>query len=253
MAEQSIIRSCAAAQPKTIITPQARITTASVFTPRGKEYFIELLFPKDADLSELRALLHTAVVEKWGNDRQHWPASLKDLDFQTHVTDNRSDGWPIVETDDGFTIRAKSNADFKPTVVDARLQRLFPDNLVGRTGRAELGAWAFIREDGSCGVAFNLFKLQVLDEEQEEALDEGARHQEDVGGDARTDGPRCFTPYQAAALLRLYDEVADPMRTLFDLYEASHRELAELGVAVLDAQRANFRACVEVAQNLPLG
>ena len=62
------------ANGRKIVTPVFRASFVYVFTPRkneqsGKdEYSIKMIFDKDADLSDLKAIIKEAIADKWGSN-----------------------------------------------------------------------------------------------------------------------------------------------------------------------------------------
>lgn len=60
-----------------LITPEFRVSYPHLFKPSGMKgstpkYSVTMLFPKNADLSELKAAMHAAKVAMWGSDKSNW-------------------------------------------------------------------------------------------------------------------------------------------------------------------------------------
>jgi len=167
-----------------IVTTAFRLAFPQVFAPKaavqgGKEsYSITMLFPKEGNLMsaipgagvmEIRKLLHDAVKEKWGEDKNKWPAQYKSLDFKTYLSPTGKDGWPLRDGDevkwDGFAgnvfIRASSN--FAPGFVDQKRQPIInPANIFGGLiCRAQVNAFAYDTA-GNKGVSLGVQNFQVL-------------------------------------------------------------------------------------------
>ncbi len=65
------------------MTPEFRASYPNLMRAKrndlnGKdEYSVVALFPKDADLSKLKALAQEALEKKFGKDQKGWPANLR--------------------------------------------------------------------------------------------------------------------------------------------------------------------------------
>jgi len=59
-------------------TGRFRLSYPSLFEPKefkGKtSWSIQMLFPKDEDISELEVAAQNAAIEKWGSDTSKWPS-----------------------------------------------------------------------------------------------------------------------------------------------------------------------------------
>lgn len=168
-----------------VVTVAFRLAFPEVFEPKasaqgGKlKFSITMLFPDDgqplvktdggADLMALRRLAFAACKEKWGADRDKWPANLRTIDPKTYVSPTGKDGWPIrngslVEWQGfgGHTfIRASS--EYRPGVVDSRVKPILDRSMVfgGLICRAQVNAYAYDMS-GNPGVSFGLDNLQIL-------------------------------------------------------------------------------------------
>lgn len=168
-----------------IITGAFRLAFPEVWVPKaavkgGKEKFsITMLFPKDGSslipnmpgnsVMEIRKLLFLAAQEKWGEDRNKWPSSLKKLDFKAYVSPNGKDGWPIRDGDteewDGFAehLFMKAGSQFQPGIVDNKLNAIIDKQAVygGLICRAQVNAFGY-DSAGNQGVSIGLQNLQIL-------------------------------------------------------------------------------------------
>lgn len=147
-----------------IITPKFRVAFPNVFKAQsfqGKEKFvITMLFPKDTDISALKALAKAAAVAKWGPDTAKWPRNI-DLPFRDGDEKPEWGGFP------GNTyVRAASQ--YKPGLVDANNQEIISegDFYGGCYAIAQVNcyAWEYM---GKNGVSFGLMNVKkVADGEQ---------------------------------------------------------------------------------------
>ena len=141
-----------------IKTPEFRVSFPKIFKPEagmngeGPAYYsLVMLFPKDADLSILKAAAAQAAKEKWGDKK---PANLRS---------------PFRDGDekelDGYAgciyITAKSKD--KPGLVDgARVKIVEPEAFyAGCYARATLSCYAY-DQNGNRGVSFGLQNIQKL-------------------------------------------------------------------------------------------
>ena len=91
----------------TVITPAGRAAFAYVFKPDSKtaknddgsardpKYTLNVLFPPDADLSDLKQVAQEAAKEKWGDDL---PKKLKSpfLDASDFDYEGYEEGWTVI-------------------------------------------------------------------------------------------------------------------------------------------------------------
>lgn len=143
-----------------IITPVFRASFVHVFAPvvneqSGKEeYSLKMIFDKDADLSEMKAIIKEAIKEKWGNNP---PKSLK-LPLKDG---NAGDLDKYPEDKDKIISRAKATIA-RPGIVDSHVQPIMDPNEVysGCYMRATITAYSY--EKGSKGVSFGLQNLMKV-------------------------------------------------------------------------------------------
>jgi hypothetical protein len=168
------------------LTGPFRLAFPEIFKPKagvegGKaKYSVTMLFPKDGSsalpgfpvqggLLNIRKALVSAVKEKWGEDKSKWPASLRNIDFKTYVSPNGRDGWPIRDGDNvewsGFSgmVFVRANSDFKPGLVDAKVQAVIDPEAVfgGLICQAQINAFAYSNA-GNNGVSLGLNHVQIL-------------------------------------------------------------------------------------------
>lgn len=168
-----------------IISIPFRLAFPEIFSPKssvegGKEkYSITMLYPASGaplipsmpgdGVLELRKLALAAIKDKWGDDRQKWPASIKAIDLKTYVSLTGKDGWPIrsgSEVDwDGFAdmVFARASSQFPPGIVDQKLHPIIDKTAVygGLLCRAQINCYAYDNA-GNRGISFGLNNLQIL-------------------------------------------------------------------------------------------
>lgn len=181
-------------------TGMFRLSYPALFTPKefkGKtSWSCQMLFDKDADLSELEIAAHNAAIEKWGSDTSKWP-SKKIKSKKTGNIINKSlvvmpfrDGdleKPDKEEYEGKIFVGASCAKRAPEVLDEKRRVLTEDNGKIKAGdycRAKIVASAY-EVEGSVGVKFTLLAIQKM--ETGEALGGGGSSVDDFD-DVETDG-----------------------------------------------------------------
>lgn len=108
---------------QTALTPEFRVSYPHVFkaqspNPKDKAKFsITMLFPKDTDLSAIKEAIKQAKIAEYG-PKENWPKDLQSpvSDGNTHLekeTGEIKEGY-----EDHWVIKASSNEDQKPGVVD---------------------------------------------------------------------------------------------------------------------------------------
>lgn len=157
-------------------TPFFRVSYPNVFTPKLNklsnkiEFSVVALFPKDADLSKLKAAAQQALVEKFGADQKKWPKNLRSP-FRKHEE-------KIIENDDGSKVfppgmeaggtflTLKSNEKNPPGVIgpDCMTEILESDLYAGCWARAIVGVYAYSHVSGTAGVNFGLRHIQKAKE-----------------------------------------------------------------------------------------
>ncbi len=140
-----------------LITPEGRLSFPNLFVPRAPmegqageaKYSCTLIFPKDADLSALKAAASAAVREKWGDKK---PANLRSP-FRDG-DEKELDGYA------GCTFINISSKQ-KPGVVDENVQPIIDASAIyaGCYVRASVRAYAY-EKAGNRGVAFGLNNIQ---------------------------------------------------------------------------------------------
>lgn len=145
---------------ESIITPKARVSFPNVFTPNAMnpgdtpKYSISLLFNKGEDLSKLKALIKSAVQEKWGDKP---PKGLRNpiLDQGDREYDGYEEG--------AFFIRASSKR--QPGLINQRKERIIDEEefYPGCYCVAQINAYAYDMA-GNRGVAFGLNNIMKVAE-----------------------------------------------------------------------------------------
>ena len=146
-----------------VVTPEFRVSYPHVFKPsqirdNKPKYSITMLFPKNIDLGVLKEAMRQAKLNKFG-PKENWPT-----DLESPVNDGDD---PKHEEKDGYkgcwVIKASTNEDSKPGVVDANLQPILNqgDFYPGCYARAYVYAycWEFT---GKQGVGFILDHVQKI-------------------------------------------------------------------------------------------
>lgn len=153
-------------------TPQFRLSFPVVFQPRlndlnGKmEFSVVALFPKGADLTEMKAAAQAAVTEKWGSDPAKWPNPMKSP-FRDQGEGGRADKYSGYEAGATFVTLKSQN---RPGVVDVNVKAIIDPSKVyaGAWAIAHVNAYAYDQK-GNRGVSFGLEHLQIV--KDDEALD----------------------------------------------------------------------------------
>lgn len=156
----------ATAEIKQVRTPKGRVSFPSVFQKSGMDgaepkYRVTLIFGKDQDLSELKALATKAAREKWGDKI---PANFRSP-FRDGATRKRDDG-SFLEGYDETKISITATSTRKPGVVgaDPKVELHDEEDVYGGCfGRATVTAFAYDK-GGNRGVGFGLQNFQKLAE-----------------------------------------------------------------------------------------
>lgn len=182
-----------------VITPKFRASYPNLFTARrndlnGKdEYSVVALFPKDADLSALKAAAKQAAVDQWGADQSKWPPNLR-LPFRDQAEKEKNGVMPDGYEKGAIFMTLKSNQ--KPGIVDANRQPIIDASAIyaGCYLRASVHFYAYDQK-GNRGVSAGLGNIQKMGDgeslsgrvsaEQEFEAVEGA----DGGAGASSDDP----------------------------------------------------------------
>jgi hypothetical protein len=159
---------------KKVMTPKFRVAFARVFKPEAFEegqealFSITMLFPKETDISGLKAVAREAKKAKWGDKA---PKKLK-----SPFKDGDSEDF---EDYDGFEgmIVVRATSKWKPGIVDMNLQNITDETefYSGCWARATVTAFAYDRIGR--GVSFALQNLQKL--EDDDQFGGGASAQDD--------------------------------------------------------------------------
>jgi hypothetical protein len=148
-----------------IITPSFRVSYPNVFKPKrnelnGKdEYSLVALFPKGADLSQLKAAAMAAIEKKWPNPATR-PQNIR-TPFRKHEDRIKDGKLPAGYEAGGIYINLKSSV--KPGVVNQQVQDIIDpqDFYAGCYARAAVTAFAYDQK-GNRGVSFGLQNLQKV-------------------------------------------------------------------------------------------
>ncbi len=147
-------------------TPKFRVSYPNVFTPSsfpGQEpkYGITMLFPKDADLSALKALAKKAVEAKWPD-----PVQRAKITSNPNFKNPFRDGDVEKADTDGYAgcIFVRATSKMKPGLVDRNAQPIMSEEefYAGCYARAAVTAYGF-NTAGNIGVAFGLQHIQFIE------------------------------------------------------------------------------------------
>lgn len=142
-----------------VLTPKFRVSFPAVFVPRSAmdgaepKYSVVMLFPKEVDLSKLKAIAKQAVTEKWGDKVP------KDLRSPFRDGDDKEmDGY-------AGQIFITASSKMKPGLVNGAREPIIDagEFYAGCYARATVNAYAYDR-NGNRGVAFGLQNIQKLEE-----------------------------------------------------------------------------------------
>lgn len=147
-----------------VLTPEFRVSYPHVFKaqavkPTDKpKYSVTMLFPKDTDLSAIKAAMREAKIAKFGA-KENWPD-----DLESPVTDGDKPKFADKEGYKGcWVIKASTNEDQKPGVVDENVKPILDSSKFypGCFARAYVYAycWEYM---GKQGVGFILDHVQKL-------------------------------------------------------------------------------------------
>lgn len=175
--------------------PEFRVSYENVHKPKafkeGQEakYSVTMLFPKNADLKELKRAAQNALIEKFGADKSRWPKNLKS---PFRDGDKESD-----QPDYAGKIFVRASSKEKPGLVDQRLDPIASDErgreqfYSGCYARATLVAFAYDTQ-GNRGVSFSLLAVQKTKDgdrlggrraaaEEFDAIDDGSDDESNYG------------------------------------------------------------------------
>lgn len=145
--------------PRKVLTPEFRVSFPNVFRPTAmtdgqpKKYSIVMLFPKSADLRELKRIARQAALEKWP-DKTKRPENIR-IPFRDG-NEKQVDGYKDV-------IFCSATSMQRPGLVDAQLKDIVDPTefYAGCWARATVTAFAYDRA-GNRGIAFGLQNIQKL-------------------------------------------------------------------------------------------
>jgi hypothetical protein len=143
-----------------ITTPPFRVSFPNVFKPKsnfeGQEpaYSVQMLFPKNADLTAMKKAVEEAKRKKWGSDKTAWP-KFKHPVFKDGNEKN------MEAYKDMIVVEARTKQ--KPGLVDRSCQEIIDPGefYPGCWARATLTCFAY-EKAGNKGVSFGLQNLQKV-------------------------------------------------------------------------------------------
>jgi hypothetical protein len=143
-----------------VMTPAFRVSYPSVFKPtafEGQEpkFSVVMLFPKETDLSALKAAAKAAVEEKWPD------VNKRPKDLRNPFRDGDSEKGDVAGYEGMIFVTAKSKT--KPGLVDQNVMPIIEEGLfyAGCWARASVVAYAYDKA-GNRGVSFSLQNLQKM-------------------------------------------------------------------------------------------
>lgn len=158
----------------TLLTPRFRVSYPKVWKPElndlnGKmEYSVVALFPKDADLSELKDAAVAALEKKYGTDKSKWPPNLRSPFRDQAEKAKNVDGKMVMPAgyEAGATFMTLKSEQ-KPDVVDENVNYISPVH--GNENEFYAGCWAqasvnpyVYDKKGNKGVNFGLRNIQKV-------------------------------------------------------------------------------------------
>jgi Protein of unknown function (DUF2815) len=153
---------------KNVMTPKFRFSYPKIFkaelnTLSGKmEFSVVALFPKGADLSELKKAAEECLTEKLGADKTKWPKGLKSP-FRDQ-SDREKDGvLPAGHEAGAIFLNLKTST--KPGIVDQNVQAIIDESefYAGCYAHASVRPY-YYDQKGNKGIAFGLQNVQKLGE-----------------------------------------------------------------------------------------
>ena len=167
--------------PTTVVTPKFRMSFPTLLEPgtdlSGRQvYSTSMLFPSDADMTELRAAAEAAALKKWPK-KEAWAKLNRGKGLKMPFTDGNTKG--KLNSDGEFQIykghkdttvvnSKRQVAQGAPSVVGPNPHVAITDESEiygGRWARAQVNAFAY-DVAGNQGVAFGLNMVQLLEHDE---------------------------------------------------------------------------------------
>jgi len=153
-----------------IMTPAFRVAFPSVFKTKhndlsgADEYSLVALFPKDADLSEIKKLIVAVATEKFG-PREKWPKKMN-IPLRNQADRANEEG----KLPDGYVAGAyylNLKSKDKPGVVDQSVAPIIDQSEFygGCWAKASINCYAYSKM-GNSGVAFGLGNVQKIKDDK---------------------------------------------------------------------------------------
>lgn len=159
----------------TFVTPIGRLGFPTVFmkkAPKGstkEAYSTQIVFDKPEELKPLREIMKQVAIDKWGPDRAKWPNDVRRLNFDTYLSYNGKDGFPIRDGNEvsydgykGKVFFSAKDSDTQPQVVDLNRQPVIDQAEVygGRRARLVINVWAYDNSNAK-GIGFSLTHVMI--------------------------------------------------------------------------------------------
>ena len=147
------------------ITPPFRATYVRVYEPAQEQngdmaYSIQMIFPQDADLKEMKACANEAMAKKFGQDKSAWP---KGSQVHNPFRSGNDDRDPETQPEYKDSIFMKAKTKNQPGLVDENVQPIMDQDAFysGCYARASVSFYAFDKA-GNKGVGLALNNVMKI-------------------------------------------------------------------------------------------
>lgn len=156
-----------------VMTPKFRVSYPNVFKPKRNElskkdeYSVVALFPKDADLSALKAAVKKVIEDKLGADEKKWPKNIRlpfrDQGEKKKTNDEGKEVLPSGHVEGAIFLNLKSAT--RPGVVNQNVEDIIDetDFYAGCWARATVNPY-YYDQAGNKGVSLGLVNIQKVGE-----------------------------------------------------------------------------------------
>ncbi len=155
-----------------VMTPVFRASYPALFKSKlndlngEQEYSVVALFPKNADMSKLKAAAQAVIEEKWGKEKNKWPKNLKSpfrLQEEREKYDEETGKKLLPAGHEAGAIFMNLKSKQKPGLVNADVQDILDASEIyaGCYCRATVRPYAY-EVKGNAGIAFGLQNVQKV-------------------------------------------------------------------------------------------